>query len=403
MGFVKQQWIEAQERSWSSCDDMYVCDECVRDEYLKCIVEFEATIDTCDFCGRSDGEPIAAPANSLMTAIAAAFYSVFTDPVHVAAYCSREGGYQVPTLDIEDAVEKLFNSQFSDEFRQTVVDSIEAHTEIVCDVDPYRLSEDDILSVSWKGFVEHVKHRSRFFVSRMPVDRDDLDDETIHPAEFLSRLSVVISRSGLVHESDEVWYRARVHDADVEIDSGGTLGTPRHARFANRMSPVGICMFYGAWERETAIAEVRDPEKVERKLVTSGAFKASRPLRILDLRNIPQPPSLFDLEERDERIVRLFLMDFARDLAKPISKTGVHHIEYVPTQVVTEFFRLVYRHEGRSLDGIIFASSRREGGSCCVLFFEGRQCVDDDGRTERERFVEDWLVLQCSTLETWEL
>ena len=403
MGRAKEQWMEEQERGWSSCDDKFVCDECVHDEFLQDIVRSHLESDTCDFCGRTEGEPIAAPADSVLEAVCTAFYSVYTDPVHVAGYSSQEGGYLVPTLEIYDAVEGLLGGFFSDDFQQAVVDSISDSTSIVCDVSPYRLSDDEVLSMSWKDFVTHIKHRSRYFFST-PVEVDPIDDETIQPADFLNSLSRMISDLELFRETEEAWFRARVHKAGEDVASGASLGTPPEARFSNRMSPAGICMFYGALERETAIAEVLDPGRAsKRKLVTSGAFKPSRPLRVLDLRVIPSLPSFFEVEKRDEYVVRSFLQGFVDDLAKPISKSGMEHVEYVPTQVVTEFFRMVYKDDGQPLDGILFKSSRREGGSCCVLFFDNQQCADDEDRTERSMFVDDWLILACATLESQEL
>jgi hypothetical protein len=47
-------------------------------------------------------------------------------------------------------------------------------------------------------------------------------------------------------------------------------------------------------------------------------------------------PSLFDEQRRHLRAGLSFLHDFAADLAKPIEKDGREHIEYVPTQIVTE-------------------------------------------------------------------
>ncbi len=48
------------------------------------------------------------------------------------------------------------------------------------------------------------------------------------------------------------------------------------------------------------------------------------------------------------------------------------HIEYVPTQVVTEFLRTTKLPEVVKLDGILYRSSRRDGGISLVLFAERR-------------------------------
>jgi hypothetical protein len=38
MGLVKIQWLEEQERGWSSFDDVYVCAKCFDDEALKSLI-----------------------------------------------------------------------------------------------------------------------------------------------------------------------------------------------------------------------------------------------------------------------------------------------------------------------------------------------------------------------------
>jgi hypothetical protein len=44
------------------------------------------------------------------------------------------------------------------------------------------------------------------------------------------------------------------------------------------------------------------------------------------------------------------------------------HIDYVPTQVVTEWFRTVFRHGGTILDGIIHPSTQNPGGHSLLPF-----------------------------------
>jgi hypothetical protein len=72
-------------------------------------------------------------------------------------------------------------------------------------------------------------------------------------------------------------------------------------------------------------------------------------------------------------------------MAKPISRNGHEHIEYVPTQIVTEFFRHIYRTSAdEKQDGIIYQSSREGGQDACVMFCENDQAYNasDDAREE---------------------
>ena len=52
----------------------------------------------------------------------------------------------------------------------------------------------------------------------------------------------------------------------------------------------------------------------------------------------------------------------------PIAGDRSVHVEYVPPQVVTEYVRTEFRHEGLPVDGIRYGSARHEGGTSLVLF-----------------------------------
>jgi hypothetical protein len=64
-----------------------------------------------------------------------------------------------------------------------------------------------------------------------------------------------------------------------------------------------------------------------------------------------------------------FLHAFVGALTAAVIKDGREHIEYVPSQVVTEYVR--YRLPaklGKPVHGILYRSSRQKGGIGCVLF-----------------------------------
>jgi hypothetical protein len=65
-------------------------------------------------------------------------------------------------------------------------------------------------------------------------------------------------------------------------------------------------------------------------------------------------------------------------LSKSIEKDGREHIEYVPTQIVTEFFRYPFSEDNKiSIDGIIYPSSKNIGKKACVLFFDSNKCKEE--------------------------
>jgi len=98
----------------------------------------------------------------------------------------------------------------------------------------------------------------------------------------------------------------------------------------------------------------------------------------------------------------LFLHGFRRDLLKPIERDGREHVEYVPTQVVTEYLRLAYRlpEEGEPrLDGLMFTSTR-DGGTNVVLFVGPDACGSTD---TLDRDKHEMLRLRLEDAEIYDL
>lgn len=182
----------------------------------------------------------------------------------------------------------------------------------------------------------------------------------------------------------------RIRIADESFDNAEQIGTPpvEFARQSNRMSPAGIPMFYGAFDEETAFAETFEPEHNAGQVASSGTFQPVRNIRVLDLAELPQIPSVFDPDRRGLIHTLRFLHAFADDISKRIERDGREHIEYVPTQIVTEYFRRVFRtEEGEALDGIVYRSARCPGARAVVLFCEHRQCIDADSTAYDESLM----------------
>ena len=99
---------------------------------------------------------------------------------------------------------------------------------------------------------------------------------------------------------------------------------------------------------------------------------------------MPDAPSIFDgVEANLERPAITFLHEFVADLTKPIVKDGSEHVEYVPSQVVTEYvrYRLVGKI-GEPILGIRYRSARVQNGVGCVLFFAQEDLQDPYGDHE---------------------
>ena len=166
--------------------------------------------------------------------------------------------------------------------------------------------------------------------------------------------------------ADAVVFRARKCDS---VKGPLDVGPPTEelAR-QNRMSPAGIPMLYAAKSAETSLCEVYD----RKGIYHVDKFQLCRPVKILDLADLPRIPSYWSTLEPSnaqmhERL--LFWHRFARELAQPVADDERIHIDYVPTQVLTEFFRVAFTlPEGERLDGIAYPSPKHIGGTCYVIF-----------------------------------
>lgn len=379
MGIVKQAWLEQLERGYGSTDG-HICSDCVNDEWLKSWIEDEPSANQCSFCDARSDSPIAARFDDFVgyVLIGVRFYWNHPDDEGIA-YESAEGGYMASISDNSDVIWDLGVSE-NDAVIEALIDAIEDNGWVSRGY--YAGTESDWLTSGWDRFKEIIKHHSRFFFLR-PDDDDHHFGPEIGPHEMLDAIaSVVVDKLGdycLIRTLDSEQELVRVRlDAKNKHETAAALGAPpaEFATQSNRMSPAGVPMFYGAFDVETAIAETFDAEISEDAVVSIGRFKALRELRILDLANLPELPSIYD-EERNYLIHALsFLHSFAYDISRPIKRDGREHIEYVPTQIVTEYFRRVFRTEDQRIDGIAYRSSREDGKVAFVLFCENQQCID---------------------------
>lgn len=164
-------------------------------------------------------------------------------------------------------------------------------------------------------------------------------------------------------------YRGRMHNADQIYKNASDFGPPPYKiAAANRMSAEGIPIFYAAYDEQTVLSEIYDSHK---EYATVAAFNLSRQLTLLNLDRLKsiKIPSIFDEENRKKGSAIKFLKKFAMYISRSIEETPA--IEYVPTQIVTEYFRYVFEtSDNQKLDGIIYSSAQNNGGKCVALFMD---------------------------------
>lgn len=369
MGLVKSAWIETEERGWDA-EDKHVCAECVEDEYLKQIISNHVTEKSCDYCERKSRVAIAAPLSVVVEPIAGALFAHFAEPA--GAGLPRDSGEWVgeeAITDTRDALESLglvCNDTLFDDIEGSFINNAWYPCAGGHWLD---IHEHEELRYAWDSFVYEIKHRGRYFLFGKKSRASSALGERYTPITLLHRIGKLVQDLKLVKSVPATtrMYRVRRTTEGIEFTEFHEVGPPPEEHVgAGRMNPPGISYFYLALERETALAEVLDKPPCHAAV---AEFETIKELLLLDLTELPSLPSIFDSERRGERQGLLFLDSFVDAIAIPVTRDGREHVEYIPSQVVCEFFAQVMRIDGKGqLDGIEYPSAVRPGGKNVVVF-----------------------------------
>ncbi len=310
--------MEEGERGWSSKPDKYVCSRCVQDEALIRLIQERGTVEKCDYCVLTPDvvEVRSLAFDHLMERIAESLSSEFIDAKSEHVPFKRAGrGYQsADRYTTYELIANVIRLEARPEVRKDVIEALPNLT--WCRKSPWSLDFGQALRSGWRYFVEEVKYRTRYlFAEPSPSTSDKLakpetiiqlgrirthDNENpfaylynayltptrdaafginydrgsgVPGAQILEAIRRIIGRLDLLEklDSNTIVYRARVHSAHELPSTAADLGPPtsNKAKQANRMSPAGIVMFYGAFDRETAVAETFQPER-------AGAYSGPR-------------------------------------------------------------------------------------------------------------------------------
>ncbi len=360
MGLTKRYYEEMTEGGMNllSAQGKWVCKECFEDYALQQFIEENADHEECSFCGTENEEPIAAPLEEVARFIHTRLCHFYDDAAEWLRYETAEGGYQGTTYDTWDILEDVVELPQDDDgsLFQALVDAVGDRT--WCEARPYALREHESLIWNWKYFCDYIKHERRFFfMSGTPpyATRGHDEDQYLSPELLLHQIAEFCVRHEMVKEIGlgTRLYRVRPEPVDKHYEQPLELGAPpaEVATTSNRMSPPGVPMTYLAEDLATAVAETlklgEDPKLAR---FAMAEFELTRPLKVLDLTAVPSVLSMFDESGDADREGLLFLRNFSRELALPIARDDRIHVEYIPTQVVTEFFRAgTHRPELQSL------------------------------------------------------
>lgn len=394
MGHVKAQRIEEQERGWASINSKFACLQCFEDADIRKFIRKNASEHECSYCDvSSTDEAIAADMNEIIRLIMDGIRLEWGDPSDEGMpWEYREGGWLGEVFDTDELFEKLGFNTTNDTVYSDICGAI--HIKQWCQRHLYgQLPQEELFS-DWKYFCKVVTHKTRFFF-KTEGDSEQLygRQEPPPPHLILDTLGKMVQRIELITtiSPDTEFFRARVNSKGKVHSTIGDLGPPPlNKTCSNRMSPAGISVFYYSSDKQTALQEISHGAQYP-AVATVGTFVTLKELKVLDLTKVPPAPGLFDRAKHEIRPACIFLGAFVDDLSKPVDKDGREHIDYVPSQVVMEYFRHIFRDDdGQPIQGILYPSAVKTGGTSCVFFFGP---VSDQEYFADKNAIDQWMDL----------
>ncbi|UKA55168.1 RES domain-containing protein [Arthrobacter sp. FW305-BF8] len=376
MSGASESWLADTERGYATLDGA-VCRAHITDNHLK--EKLSAAVEDdgaalCVLCSAGLAIVDLVPLTELQRHVMAVFTSVY-EPAEKAGVPWDDGwqgaGISDPAEILYEVCEKAIDDQVFDSFVGVLEEAV-LEQDWTENRHPSSL---DAAYWGWDQFEEDVRTRSRFI-----FPSSDVSSEFAAPGQrsesFLQGLLPYVEKEelGLVSivPAGTLFYRGRlVSDDRSTLVSAADLG-PAPAKLAavNRMSPEGIPMFYGSATPETAIEEIATHGT--RNYARIGAFKSQKDLRVLDLTRDLNMPSLFAPDALDQFGVLQFFRKFAANVTAPMGPDDNPNLTYVPTQVITEFFRWVPK---TPIDGIKLRSAQN-GEDTFVLFLDAESVED---------------------------
>lgn len=196
-----------------------------------------------------------------------------------------------------------------------------------------------IHSELWREFCKSITYEMRFFNNDAEQKLKEIFDGIQYQKDH--ELNPPVRRLGHADTKNTFW-RARVvnnskkRDEIREMPALELGAPPMRLRRAGRMNSSGIRAFYGAFDIQTAISEIRP---IVGDKVMAAKFQLARDVYVLDTTRFTAPikdASVFN-KSYEQRVTQwAFMQEFMDEIAKPISPDDTH-LDYISTQAVAEY------------------------------------------------------------------
>ncbi len=373
MGQAKQRMIELDAQNISNVPDKNLCIKHIDNNAIKSFIRKNYRIGYCDYCGK---ELKVISLESLLEFMMLGISNFYEDAANFMSYDGRQGGYLGDTFDPNELIQERIGLETAPfELTEDIVNSIDdiAWSE----PDMYYSNEQDELMYKWSFFKNLIKHKSRYLFQQNQYSKNGEKAFTI-----LKEVGQITKSLKLIKkiEKGTIIYRCRQHHSSKVVSEKKNLVSPpeEYAIYPNRFSPSGISMLYSAFDPTTAFLETISREDKKKNTITISKFKLKKEIYVVDFNRLPHIPSIFDFKKVKTHYLIRFLYDLVKDFTQEIKKDGKEHIEYVPTQVVTEYFRYPFNKNRQNIiEGIVYPSSKNKSESSSVIFWNNEECMEN--------------------------
>lgn len=350
--------------------DTHVCENCVVDSALQIIVSDYLTSYKCDYCDDvSEDGYIAAPFNLIMYRVYESVSKEWSDAQDVDMPWV-EGGWLEEQSYIYEVLED-FNPGWGSKLLEDIAECFDpmAHWVRHSGGDWSISDPSDTLIYGWESFKNQVLTKTRYLFLSEPEDEfsSGRPDYIPIPA-MLNALGQTCINEKLIQTipAGSEFYRVRAAKKNESFSTFSEMGVPPvGVASAGRMNPAGISYFYIAYDRETAEKEVISWSK----RWYLAKFVLKKDITVIDFSTLPEIPSIFEPDLYQSRHNRYFLKAFCRDLLAPVEKDDREHVDYVPTQIVSEYFRHNFKDESKqNILGIKYSSVKNNEGENLAVF-----------------------------------
>lgn len=350
--------------------NQYICAKCVQQPDLQEFVQNSANeLEHCSLCNKHRK---VMPLDDFLVHVKDCITEFYDEAANFVPYDSKEGGYMGGKIfDTYDLIHDELLGDENSQLQGILLDSL-GSDKIWGDI----YADDNAampLWTSWERFKDITIKQYRYTFLALQMHSRPSKFSTPLPSSPKDTLLIL---HNLIKEYNlfttilpgTVFYRARILGKGNFSPSIQELcPPPAELASVGRMNPPGISLFYCSADLDTCLYEKDTPTAQQNRVVAH--FKNLRELTVLNLTDLPSLPSIF-AENSNERPILKFLHGFAQEISEPVPKDDTQNIQYIPTQILTEYFRyFMTDSHGNKLDGICYQSAKKPSGKNYALFF----------------------------------